>query len=123
MSNEDVGPLEYAGSLTPAPRRWSRLAIASAAVVVAASGSGGALLWLLKENRLPNHFLCCNYPWLTLAVFVGMPAAGAIGATAAIVKIARLGHALKGLAFAVPALLLNLALALIGVLIYSALKA
>jgi hypothetical protein len=124
MSDEDrVGPIEYAGAFTPAARRWSRLALGSAAVVVVTAGVGGALLWLVNENRLPAHFLCCRYPGVTAAVFVLMPSAGALGASAAVVRVARQPHVLRGLAFAIPALLLNLLLAFLGVLVYSALKA
>ena len=117
-----VGPLEYAGSFTPAARRWSRLAVAAAVAVGATAGLGGALLWLLRENRLPTHFLCCNYPWVTVAVFVVMPSAGALAATAALVRIARRRHVLRGLALAIPALLLNLVLAFLGLAIYCGLK-
>ena len=118
-----VEPLDYAGAFTPAARRWSCLAVASAVLVGATAGLSGMLLWLLNENRLPSHFLCCNHAWVTVVVFVGMPSAGALGAIVAIVRIARRRPTLRGLALAIPALLLNLLLAMLGVMIYGGLKA
>ena len=97
VSTAQPATLHYADPLTAdPPRRRSRLATAGAIWCLGSPLVSFLLLIAAQGDALPQHFLCCRYPEVSVAVFIIAPAIGSlIGATAS-TRIARSGGRLTG---------------------------
>ena len=118
--------LAYAEPGRAGRRPWCRSAVTSLVYVVACPVIlGMPLLYAADEGLLPQHFLCCNHPEVTVLAFTVMPLAGAVWGGLALWQIlsdARRPR-LRGVVLAMLALLLGLGLGATGALVLFGLKA
>jgi hypothetical protein len=118
--------LAYAEPAQTGPRPWCRSAVKSLVYVIACPLVVALpLLYAANENWLPQHFLCCNHPEVTVLAFTVMPLAGAVWGGLAVWQIlsdARRPRP-RGVILAMLAIILGFGLAAMGALVLFALKA
>ena len=118
--------LAYAEPASSGARAWCRSAVTSLVYVIAYPLLVALpLLYAANENWLPQHFLCCNHPEVTLLAFTVMPLAGAVWGGLAAWQILSDGHRPRprGGILAMLALVLGFGVAAMGALVLFALKA
>jgi hypothetical protein len=118
--------LAYAEPGQGGRRPWCRSAVQSLLYVVACPVIlGMPLLYAADEGWLPQHFLCCNHPEVTVLAFTVMPLAGAVWGGLALSQVLRdvRRPRPRGTVLAALAIVLGVALGAIGALVLFALKA
>ena len=107
-------------------RPWSRPALRSLGFVLLHPVLVAfPLLYAADRKWLPQHFLCCNHPEVTVLAFTVLPLLGTAWAASAIVRIVRDKRRPRprGIIVASLALLIGIALAGCGVVLLQVLKA
>ncbi len=118
--------LPYAEPVSGAPRPWRRSAVKALVYVIACPFVVALpLLYAANEGWLPQHFLCCHHPEVTLLAFTGPPLVGVIWAGVVLRQILRDARRPRprGALLAILAIVIGLAEATMGVLLLFALKA
>ena len=122
-----TGTIDYAHPATGRDlgrRRWSRIAIAALAWVIAVPVLVEfPLLVAVHRGRLPSHLFCCDHPALAGGVFVGMPLGGCLLAVVAVVQTVGRRRHRGGFVLAGVAMVIGLGLAALGVALVGALRA
>ena len=117
--------LPYAEPARTGPRPWCRSAVRSLVYVIACPPVVSLpLLYASDEGWLPQHFLCCHHPEVTLLAFTGTPLVGVVWGGVALGKILRDARRPRprGTILSVLAIVIGLGLASMGVIVLFALK-
>lgn len=124
MLKPPLDPLSYAGPSTPrAPKRRLRLALIAVLPVLVTPLLAAVLLGAADRRVLPEHFLCCNHPEVTVGGFIVLPSVGAVCGVVSVGRLLRGRRMLKGWVPAVIAILVNPLLALARWVVYGGVRA